>query len=155
MSFSMSRDDILLLVVRVIPTRFHNFKQQAILGATQRAILPDCKTSVGSGFERTERGLDQRYQKYDDRRENQNNPDQGREAVHGSIKGNSPRVRLVPALIPALPFHFDHSEASPRTRKTANARKSLRTLMARYFAPKEPGTPTKVIVGGAAERYTN
>jgi hypothetical protein len=33
--------------------------------------------------------------------------------------------------------------------------KNLCTRMAGYFAPKEAGTPTNVIVGGAAERYTN
>jgi hypothetical protein len=71
------------------------------------------------------------------------------------LKETAHESRLALALMPALPFHFDHGEASSRTSKTADRMKSLCTRMARYFAPKEPGTPTNVIVGGAAERYTN
>ena len=38
-----------------------------------------------------------------------------------------------PALIPAVPFHLDHSETSPITSKTADKRKSLRARMAPLF----------------------
>ena len=117
MSFSMSRDDIPLLGSEGNPHSIPQWPTTGDGGATQRAILLDCKTSVGSGFGKAECRLNQRYQKYNDRRENQYNPDQGREAGHGSIEGNRHESRLVPALIPALSFHFDHSATSPRTSK--------------------------------------
>jgi hypothetical protein len=39
-----------------------------------------------------------------------------------------------PASMLAVPFHFDHREARPRTNKTAEVMNSLCSRMGRYFA---------------------
>ena len=57
-----------------------------------------------------------------------------------------------PALMPALPFHFDHSETNPINRKAAEATNSFRERMAGYFDSNRAKLPTLVIVARAGER---
>jgi len=59
------------------------------------------------------------------------------------LKLTAQESRLVPALRPALPFHFDHREASPSTNRTADAMNSLCTRMAAYCALNGPEVPNQ------------
>ena len=46
------------------------------------------------------------------------------------LKDTAHALMGYPALIPAEPFHFDHSEVSPMTNKSPEVRKSLLERMA-------------------------